>query len=398
MMGDMNLWYSWSRALDTWDWRRFYADSGTDYLPGYLYVLWALGKFQLASDQLPALVRAWVPTGDLLYKLPAITADTATVAVIYLVGHRWGHPRTAYLASFSYAVNPGIIFDSSRRGQVESVPAFFLLAALVLLIESHPTLCGVTLALSIVCKPTALVLAPLFVVALIARRRFRDVLYLGLAGIVTVSVVFFPFIPPHTNPISFIQHCFMVTSSKYPYLSVNAFNLWMLVQGGPRLLFDGNLLAGINSNVVGWLLLGGCTIPACIALAVSIHRPDPAARVILPAAAILLTAFFVVLTRMHERHLLPALPVLALTCVFWPRYWLPYCWLSGAYFLNLRYVFYSFLPYRQLNLAQVDIQIIAFLNVTTLGVMFVLLVYLVRRARLEYAAHIPAHLTRLEGA
>ena len=55
-------------------------------------------------------------------------------------------------------------------------------------------------------------------------------------------------------------------------------------------------------------------------------------------------------------------------------------------FLNLRYIFYSSLPYREFDLSHVDIQVIAFLNVTTLGLMFALLLYLVRRPRLEYAA------------
>jgi hypothetical protein len=103
---------------------------------------------------------------------------------------------------------------------------------------------------------------------------------------------------------------------------------------------------------------------------------------VLPGAAVMLGAFFIVLTRMHERHLLPTLPVLALTCTLWPRYWIPYCVLSGAYFLNLRYVFYTFLPYREFDLSRLDIQTIAFINVTMLGLLLVLLLYLVGSPRL----------------
>ncbi|MGH2344280.1 MAG: hypothetical protein ACRDG4_03580 [Chloroflexota bacterium] len=52
-----------------------------------------------------------------------------------------------------------------------------------------------------------------------------------------------------------------------------------------------------------------------------------------------------------------------------------------AYFLNLRYIFYSFLPYRELDLTRPAIQTLALLNVTMLGMTFVLLLYLVRRPR-----------------
>jgi Gpi18-like mannosyltransferase len=377
--GDMNFWYSWSSALNSLDWRRFYADTGANYLPGYLYILWALGKYQLMVAHLPALTHGWLPSGDLLFKLPAITADIGTVVVIYVAGRRWGHPRAAYLAAFSYAVNPGVVFDSSRWGQVDSVPAFFLLVALVLLVESRFALCGVALAMSILCKPTALVLLPLFIVVPAVRRRFGDLLSFSVAAVLTGALLFFPFVPLDRNPIPFIEHCFILTSSESPYLTVNAFNLWMLVQGEPRLYFDSDTIAGITGAAMGWILMGGVLMTACTLVAPRIRRLDPAAtRVILPTAALLLGTFFVVLTRIHERHLLPTLPVLALTCVLWPRYWAPYCVLSVTYILNLYYVFFLSPPYHPLDLGRLGIQAISVVNVTMIGVLFVLLLYLVR--------------------
>jgi len=92
-LGDMGFWYSWSAALDRGDWRRFYALTGCDYLPGYLYVLWLLGQIQLGIANAPGLVRAVAPSQDLLYKLPAMAADAATVGLIYLMGRRDGGAR-----------------------------------------------------------------------------------------------------------------------------------------------------------------------------------------------------------------------------------------------------------------------------------------------------------------
>ncbi|HEY8283583.1 MAG TPA: glycosyltransferase 87 family protein [Chloroflexota bacterium] len=379
MSGDMVLWYNWSQALGAWDWRRFYAASGCDYTPGYLYILWVLGKIQFGAPHAPVFLRAVLPTGALLYKLPAMAADVATVVLLYVVGKRWGYAGAGYLAALSYAFNPGIIFNSSRWGQVDSIPALFMVVALVLLIESRPVLFGIALALSIVCKPTALILVPLCLVVLLRRGRYKDVMSACVSGLVTVAVVFFPFIPPRTNPIEFIHHLYTALSGEYPFLTLNAFNLWLLVQGHVALLSDSATIMGVPCAVAGWVLLAGLAALACIAAARRTNLLDDVEwpRTALPAAAVVLLGFFILLTRMHERHLLPALPMLAMTCVIWPRFWLPYCWLSFAYFLNLRYVFYLFWPYGEHDLGEAAIKTIALVNVAMLGVAAVMLMYIV---------------------
>src|SRR6185312_16526372 len=115
---DMADWQQWGQALNHGDWRHFYARTQSDYLPGYLYVLWVLTKFQIALGDLPAVLHWAAPSTDLLYRLPSIASDVVTVGVIYSVGRQWTSSVVAFLGALTYAVNPGVIFNSSLWGQV----------------------------------------------------------------------------------------------------------------------------------------------------------------------------------------------------------------------------------------------------------------------------------------
>ena len=365
---DLVDWQQWSHDLLTGDWRHFYAVSGSDYLPGYLYVLWALGHIQQACMQAPALIQGWLPSTELLFKLPSMIADLATVLVIFVAGRRWAPPPAAYLAALSYAVNPGVIYNSTVWGQVDSVPALFMVLAMVLLIESRPGLSGAALAISALCKPTALVLLPLCLLILCNRRRRRDVLLFVAAGLATSTLVFFPFIPYGTNPLTFVHQVYTVTSGRYPFLTINAFNFWVLVQGKLGFLSDGNLVLGVRYAALGWALLAALVGIVLWLLALRLRSyPQEEVKGILAAGSIITLGFFVLLTRMHERHLLPALPLLALTSAVWPRYWLPYGWLSAAYFLNVWYAYHVLLPPFDHELSPAAILAISLLNVVMLG-------------------------------
>ena len=69
---DQGTFIAWSFNLAENGFRNFYG-GWSDYLPGYLYVLWFLGK-----------VRGIIPD-VLLYKIPAILADIATGYLIYKI-------------------------------------------------------------------------------------------------------------------------------------------------------------------------------------------------------------------------------------------------------------------------------------------------------------------------
>jgi len=69
---DQGTFIAWSMNLAENGFRNFYL-GWSDYLPGYLYILWLLGK-----------IKGIIPDA-LLYKLPAILADIATGFLIHKI-------------------------------------------------------------------------------------------------------------------------------------------------------------------------------------------------------------------------------------------------------------------------------------------------------------------------
>lgn len=347
---DVDDWILWSRALNHGSLATFYARTHSDYLPGYLWILRLLGA---GANTVPALIAHLPDIGDgpttalvTYYKLPTILADVATIVVLYVAGCRWSDVRPALLVATVYALNPAIIMDSARWGQVDAVGALTLVLAVIFLVEDRPLACGIFLAASLMTKPTAIVLIPLIVVAYGCRGRMRRMLTtFGACGVACLAIAW-PFTPAYVSPIAFLPRCFETTASRWPVTTSNAFNLWALLDRSVR---QGCLVArpdaahwlGVSVHAWGFVLLIAVALAVSVVLvwAARSVRRAASASVVVSGVATLALAFFLVLTRMHERHMFPALTLLALLCAVRPRYWLIYAVLSLDYVLNLQYAY-----------------------------------------------------------
>ncbi|WP_036265208.1 DUF2029 domain-containing protein, partial [Methylococcus capsulatus] len=104
-----------------------------DYPPGYIYVLWLIGKSR-------ALLQVGFDTPEfrVMLKSPAIVADLATVGVIHRMATERNYDPAKILGLAAlYAFNPAVIVDSAVWGQVDSVLTLFLLLG-VLWLERRP--------------------------------------------------------------------------------------------------------------------------------------------------------------------------------------------------------------------------------------------------------------------
>src|SRR3954447_17536940 len=132
--GDLRLFRMWATRLDEVGPHRFYVQGQfADYPPGYLYVLWLLGKLSATP-------------GYLLLKLPAILADLglAWIAGIFAVrlaptSLKERLPVRALVAA-AVLFNPALIVLSAVWGQVDAVPALFVLSSLLLLFTGRPSM------------------------------------------------------------------------------------------------------------------------------------------------------------------------------------------------------------------------------------------------------------------
>jgi hypothetical protein len=124
----------------------------------------------------------------------------------------------------------------------------------------------------------------------------------------------------------------------YPFGSVVAFNLWGAVQG--FWVSDEIRWLGVSLSALG---LAAAAAGLAAAGAWTWRHPTP--RAVLLAAAVALLVTFVLPTRIHERYLLPAIPLFAAAATVDRRAAWLYGGLSLVFYLNLAYAYTR--PYAQ---------------------------------------------------
>jgi dolichyl-phosphate-mannose-protein mannosyltransferase len=277
-----------------------------DYAPGYLYVLYALGK-----------VTHWIGYGapsPFMLKLPGIAADLGVAVLSMLLAERFAPPGARRRCP------PRVI----GWGQVDSFLALLVIAACAALAFrrgfSGDVLAVVVLALAVVTKPQVLLVLPAFAVV-IAWRRFKapdsavglrrasaQLSTLAVLGLAIVVVMFAPFgVAPLDIPSFYAD-----ASAVYPVTSVRAFNVWgMFDFMRPDSGSAAPSLLGVSANHIGLALfvLAAVVLAAC-ALRALARFGDPA-LVATYATVAFTCAGFATLTRGHERYLYLAAAALA---------------------------------------------------------------------------------------
>jgi len=312
---DQNTFIAWGAQIANDGFKGFYL-GWSDYLPGYLYVLALLSKLSVI---LPI-------SAVLLFKLPAIIFDLATAYLLYVIAkqkteNKW-YP---ILGASAILFNPAVLSNSTLWGQVDIIPVFFAILSLYLF-KKQWAYSAIALAIGAIVKPQA-ALAALPILYLIVKNKtplYRVVLY-GLVGLVVFMLGFVPFYQSG-NFVLFVIDRINATVSQYPYGSVNAFNFWGL-WGFWQAESEGIL----SEKNVGLVLFAVSSLVAFYKL--------PAKNKEYWLLSVLFFANFLFFTRMHERHLLPAI---VSATVLLPLNWfvfLPLVLVSFTYSANMYYAF-----------------------------------------------------------
>jgi len=311
---DFNTFLAWSNRLQEFGFARFYG-VWSDYLPGYLYVLWLLGKIKVFVS--------WFPV-QFLYKLPAIISDVATGGLIYLIVKKIkGKEKIALLTAGLYLFNPAIFANSTLWGQIDSLTSFFSLLS-VYLVEINPWLSALSLAVGASIKPQAAIAALVILIIMFRNKwKLRKIgKYVFFAGLIFV-LSFLPF-SNGKNIFLFIYERMTLTLNQYPYTSINAFNFWGFFGFWRK---DAGI---ITPSVIGLLI----SLSLFIFLTLKTWKRKNFQYTLLAIAYLLNFLFF---ARMHERHLLPVFAPLAVSASLIPSLWIAYVGLSITYLTNLYY-------------------------------------------------------------
>lgn len=315
---DHGTFVSWANSLAEFGFKNFYA-GWSDYLPGYLYILWVLGKINLVFPTLQALT----------FKIPAILADLFTGLIIYQVvknkkslsakaKQKWGLGLFAF-----YVFNPAVIANSTLWGQVDSLTALFSLFSIYIFPISYP-LSAITLSVGTLIKPQAAFVAPaILYLFVVNNKKFTDLFVYCLTGLLIFIVGFLPF-TNISNLFSFIFERLSLSASQYPYGSVNAFSFWGLFGFWKP------------DTIISWIGVGLVVVINIFIFVKLIKRKNSEYLI----ATISLLTTFLFLTRMHERHLLPVLSFILLSSLEILPLLLIYFGLSLTYIANLAYAYY----------------------------------------------------------
>ncbi len=357
---DVAAFEAWSMTLADHPLQEFYAKAGfADYPPGYFYVLWICGH----------LYRALVhsdPTGSaikFIVKMPGILCDLVDTALIYAIVRRYASRAWAFGAAALFAFNPAIIYISAYWGQVDSVPGALTLGSLYLILGADRRTgraadlavlgAWLLLACSVLMKPPAIVLAPLYIAWVFmtadAAVRGRRAIATGVGILASLVLTYLSTIPFHAgfNPVTqfaWLYARYSYAAGVYAYNSVNAFNLYVMAPNNHFWMSDQTILPGwlMFGRVIGFPMYGwgiGLFVAATgLVISRLVQRRDSVA--LLEAAMILSLGYFVLSTRMHERYIFNALLLVVPLAFYRKRYFYAAIAVSITLLANLMYSFY----------------------------------------------------------
>ncbi|WP_240644696.1 phospholipid carrier-dependent glycosyltransferase [Paenibacillus paeoniae] len=294
---DIALFMFWSEQAVREGLAGFYhTEMFVDYPPGYIYVLFALGH-----------IKSWLGiTGEaaalLLYKLPAIAADLGAAVVIFRAAARkLGAPVATGLAML-WLFNPAVILDSAAWGQVDSVFALVLSLSLLGIAEKRFGKAAVWYAIAALIKPQAFIFMPVLLLALLARKKWKNVAVTAYYGFGTFILLALPFFWS-SGGLKALYELYKGTLSSYPYATLNAFNVYALNGANWKPLTESWLF-------LNYQLWGTLFVVVAVALAVWFSlagkRREGEDRSFFIAMT-LIAVVFILVTKMHERYMFPIL-------------------------------------------------------------------------------------------
>jgi dolichyl-phosphate-mannose-protein mannosyltransferase len=347
LSSDLGFFESWATTLAKVGPGAFYATANSaNYPPGYMYVLWLVGAIGSAfgsSSEHATL---------LLLKIPAIAADIALAALLYVAARRWFGGRAGLLAAAIYLFIPVTWYDSALWGQVDAVGTLVMVAAIVLLVEGWSEPAAALAAFSLLIKPQDAIVLVVLIPVLVRRHLLRPgsgpIPILGprlarlnrrLGGLLTDQgpirlataaaagglagiVPLLPFDIGHYAPASLADlpvisqvagliGLIVSDGGQFSYLTANAFNPWALVgdhslasiagSGGTWTADSLIVIGGVQAVTVGALLLAAAGLLVAGGLLLRADRLS-----IVLGFTLVAVAFYVLPTRVHERYLFPA--------------------------------------------------------------------------------------------
>ena len=332
---DMNDWQAWAAKLVEVGPFNFYsANFFADYFPFFYFSLFILAKIFVTFFGKEAIFSFGF---EVYIKLISNIFDILTALIVFKIINKYSK-KWAFLGSILYLLNPSVIFNSSIWGQIDAIPTFILTFSLYQLEEKKNLVKSILASvLSFLVKPLNIALFPLMFFRVITNFSAQKILKAVGISLLAYFIVTIPFFP--TDPIFGAFKHLSSSLNVYPYTSLNAYNFWALFGWWKQ---DSQQVFNISYHLWGYILF--FIIILLIFIPLIINKSKAFMKLDYLIYTILSFAFFLFLTRIHERHLFPVFSLLIISaCIFKSRILIvSYIILAVINFINLFYSYYYY--------------------------------------------------------
>lgn len=271
------------------------------------------------------------------FKVISEISDIGITILIYILARRLVNTSrgAALTAATVYLFNPAVWYNSSLWGQLESPPLFFVLLSIYLIAKKKPLWAHLAFASALLFKQSTIIFLPAFILYSYFKSGIKSTLFGIVSQLLLFIFAYFPFLDLNSpfsilrSPFSIYLHRIEVGSGSN-YISDHAFNLWALYTHLEKIPDTLKLIGGYSANLLSRVVF--ICIYSLLLLRYLVTRKSNQIGSLMGLSGLIA---FLVLTRMHERYLAPALPFFAITAAASPQMWPLYLLTSIGHLVNM---------------------------------------------------------------
>lgn len=158
------------------------------------------------------------------------------------------------LASILYILNPIALIDGAWWGQVDSLGLFIFLCSVLLALSKRPFMAGLIFMLSMMTKLQNMIYGPVFFLFVWQLAGYNGIIRAvagAVIGFMGLNIEFFL-----TKNMNRVLASLTENYDYFPWMSLNAFNLWWIVAGGRGMQISDKIavLGMLTAKTVGLIL------------------------------------------------------------------------------------------------------------------------------------------------
>ncbi len=303
------------------------------YKASYSFIWFLNNTFSIFPSNFIITFESWNMQASFL-KLPALVSTIGFTFILYNLADKIKRKKKKIILICTlFLINPAIFYLSVVWGQIDVLPIFFLSAAFYFFLDKKLVLSSIVIALSLLSKQTSIIFLPLFLLFVL---KTYDLKFVFKSFLITAFIIYIFYIPFIGFSITDLINLYISTFDYVAKVTqVNSINLWGFLFDF-AVVDDSKKVLGLTLNVIGMLFFLISIVPIFFSLFAKKFKNTFDCFYVFNYALFLISIFyFLFLTRMHERYLIPAVLFSFILIIFRKFHILNVIFFSSLVFINL---------------------------------------------------------------